>query len=133
MAQFRLLSIAALAILALACGRELPRLEGVDLEKWSDDRNGCAAYRIQVLQEITRQKDKLLALDELKVNQLLGKPDRHELYKRSQKFYHYYIDPSEGCENPADSARALVLRFNAMGLVKEVLIEREAAVTTSTR
>ncbi len=123
MQRFRWLKLFFIGSVVFACGKELPELEGIDLARWADDHNACAAYRTSVADEIRRQKDELLALDELDVNQLLGKPDRHELYRRSQKFYYYFLDPGADCPTPADSARRLVLRFNAMGLVKEVLIE----------
>ncbi len=70
------------------------------------------------------QQDKLLALEELQIVELLGKPDQNELYKRNQKFFYYYLQPSREC-NPGDtlSPKRLSIRFNAMGLAKEVAIE----------
>lgn len=67
------------------------------------------------------QKEKLLSLSELEIVDVLGKPDQQELYKRNQKFYYYFIKPSEDCNlpSPANSLR-LVIRFNAVGLAKEI-------------
>jgi hypothetical protein len=73
---------------------------------------------------IRSQKDKLLALDEMEIVQLLGKPDENELYKRNQKFYYYYLTPSESCASDEGlKSSRLVIRFNAMGLAKEITIE----------
>lgn len=126
MPRFKSFSVIFLVIIVLSCGKALPALEGIDLSRWAGDRDGCQSYRSSSIDEIRRQKDELLALDEMAINKLLGKPDRHELYTRSQKFYYYSLDPGPSCPAPADSARQLVLRFNAMGLVKEVLIESTA-------
>lgn len=123
--SFSILSL-ALAFILLSCGKALPTLEEIDLAQWAGDRDGCRSYRSASAEEIRRQKDELLALDEMAINKLLGKPDRHELYTRSQKFYYYFLDPGPSCPAAADSARQLVLRFNATGLVKEVLIEKTA-------
>ncbi len=73
---------------------------------------------------IAAQKDKLLALEELQVAELLGKPDQNELYKRNQKFFYYYLQPSKEC-NLGDTLapKRLSIRFNAMGLAKEIRIE----------
>ena len=67
------------------------------------------------------QKEKLLSLSELEIVDVLGKPDQQELYKRNQKFYYYFIKPSRDC-NPSLSGNSLrlVIRFNAVGLAKEI-------------
>ena len=70
------------------------------------------------------QKDKLLALSELDVVHVLGKPDEEELYKRNQKFYYYYLEPSQECDGASnEKSLRLVIRFNAMGLAKEIVVE----------
>ena len=74
-------------------------------------------------ESIQLQKDKLLALNERQVMKLLGKPDQNELYKRNQKFFSYFISPAPGCEASSESSKILVIRFNAMGLAKEVSVE----------
>lgn len=106
------------------CGRKLPSFEGFDLEQWKEEKNACGTYRSSNLESLKTQKEKLLALKEMQVVELLGRPDRNELYKRNQKFYYYNLKPSPDCSNynPEDNAR-LAIRFNAMGLAKEVMIE----------
>ena len=76
-----------------------------------------------MIETIRKEKEKLLALDEVQVIKVLGKPDRNELFKRNQKFYHYYLEPSVGCSNAVDTPLRLSIRFNAMGLAKEIVIE----------
>ncbi len=72
----------------------------------------------------------MLALDEMAIVSLLGNPDQNELYKRNQKFYTYFLQPGPGCAAanaaPGDrdaAPKKLVIRFNAMGLAKEIIVE----------
>lgn len=118
-------SLLLIAFVFNSCGKSLPALDGIDLQSWKEDKNGCLNKRSSMQASIVSQQDKLLALDELQIVELLGKPDQNELYKRNQKFYYYYLQPAGDC-NPADSTitpKRLLIRFNAMGLAKEVQIE----------
>jgi hypothetical protein len=121
-------SFLLLLVLVGGCGKPLPTLDSINIERWQQDKFACSGYRATVLHELDIQKDKLLALDEQKIMALLGRPDRNELYKRNQKFFYYDVKPAAAC-NPAvaDSAarspHQLTIRFNAMGLAKEVMIE----------
>ncbi|MGC3946588.1 MAG: hypothetical protein QM762_19030 [Chryseolinea sp.] len=76
--------------------------------------------------EFTNQKDKLLSLSESEVVSTLGTPDQQELSKRNQKFYYYYLEPHGECATSDSSSRPMrvAIRFNAMGLAKEVRIEK---------
>lgn len=111
------------AIALFQCGSPLPELPGVDLEQWKSDVNGCTGARLAMQKAIVDHKDKLLKLDELQITKLLGKPDVHELYKRNQKFYHYYLAGGPGCEIAQNKTIRLTIRFNAMGLAKEVAVQ----------
>jgi hypothetical protein len=108
----------------IACDKPLPNIEGVDLTRWEADKNGCDKIRLSMREAIDQEKQKLLSLDQMQIVELLGRPDQNELSERNQKFFHYFIEPSGLCKgdrihNPA----RLVIRFNAMGLAKEVAIE----------
>ena len=103
----------------------MPTLDGIDLQRWQKDANGCNHARASMHDAIDREKTKLLSLDQMQVVELLGRPDQNELHKRNQKFFYYSIEPSAQCareKNPNPSR--LVIRFNAMGLAKEVSIEK---------
>lgn len=117
-------SIALTFFLLCSCGRPLPEMDGMDVAAWANDKNGCAGTREKMSEALLSQKEKLLALSELDIVEVLGKPDQQELYKRNQKFYYYYIKPSADCGLSSDSASLrLVIRFNAMGLAKEIVTE----------
>ena len=118
----RLLSVIIL-LMAIGCGKPLPEFENLNLTEWRDDKNACGSYRTENLDQIKTQKDKLLALEESQIIKLLGRPDRNELYKRNQKFYQYYLEAGSSCASPKEGALRLAIRFNAMGLAKEVAIE----------
>lgn len=117
----RLLSI--VFIVLMGCGKTLPEFENLSLNNWKNDKNACGQYRTQTQEIFQSQKEKLLALKESQIIELLGRPDRNELYKRNQKFYHYYLTASSDCASPAQDSKRLVIRFNAMGLAKEIAVE----------
>jgi hypothetical protein len=107
----------------VSCGKPLPTIEGIELDAWEQDKDACNGKRASTISLLREQKNKLLGLDEMNVVKLLGKPDENELYKRNEKFFHYFLEPSEKC-NPGGKKAPLRLniRFNAMGLAKEVLV-----------
>jgi hypothetical protein len=124
MPKFRSLSLVfVLSILFLSCGKDLPTLSGVDAAVWKDDKNGCDGKRFLMTNAIKVEKEKLLALDEGQVIKVLGRPDRNELFKRNQKFFYYFLQPAPECNLGNANPKKLVVRFNAMGLAKEVVIE----------
>lgn len=110
-------------VLLTSCGKSLPTLEGIDLKAWKEDHDACLGVRSKMIDAISTEKEKLKALDEMQVVSLLGRPDENELYTRNQKFYNYYLEPGPGCENGVEHPKKLILRFNAMGLAKETLID----------
>lgn len=120
---FGIWHLIVLSILLTACGKALPDLVGINISEWENDKNGCNGSRKEVMEKMIAQKDQLLSLTEMDMTSLIGKPDQTELYKRSEKFYKYYFHNGPGC--PADSIqpKAMIIRFNAMGLAKEVVVE----------
>lgn len=104
------------------CGNPLPTLENMDLQEWRSDNDGCQNKRSTMASSLESQKDKLLALKEKQIISLLGKPDQNELYSRNQKFYTYFITPAAECSTSKNESKTLIIRFNAMGLAKEVTI-----------
>jgi hypothetical protein len=123
MLRYKWLNLAAIAFFVFSCGKSLPELEGIDPQVWKEDRNGCAHKRESMTAAIKKEKNKLLALNELEIIQVLGRPDRNELFKRNQKFYYYFLEPAEECSTHGDAPLKLSIRFNAMGLAKEVVVE----------
>jgi hypothetical protein len=115
----------ALSLLFLfSCGKSLPTFDNVDLQAWQDDKSGCSGQRTSMMGALKDQSEKLLALSQQDVIRLLGKPDENELYKRNQKFFYYFVQPSKACSDTVTlEPKKLVIRFNAVGLAKEVEIQ----------
>jgi hypothetical protein len=109
-------------LIAVACGKPLPKLEGIDLKQWKNDRNGCNRFREKLVATMDSQKDKLKGLSEDDIIALLGRPDQNELYKRNEKFFKYFLEPGPICRMNS-SAIMLSIRFNAVGLAKEATID----------
>ena len=116
-------SLSLLFLLFFACGHALPELEGIERDKWEADKNACGNARASMRDAIDRQKEKLRGLKQTDIVKLLGRPDQNELSKRNQKFFYYFLEPGSPCSEGKVAAERLVIRFNALGLAKEVLIE----------
>ena len=121
--MFRLFSAIAFVLIVTSCGKSLPEIENLNLEEWKKDKNACGNYRSDNIEALRSQKERLLALKESQIIELLGRPDRNELYKRNQKFFHYYLEAGSDCTHAKENASRMIIRFNAMGLAKEVAIE----------
>lgn len=120
------LSLLFILLSVVSCSKPLPQLEGIDREVWIEDRNACGGKRSLMEVALGKEMEKLKGLSELDVVGLLGKPDEHELYKRNQKFYSYYLTAGPGCPDQAELPRMLVIRFNAMGYAQLVSISNGA-------
>jgi len=116
-------SLSIIFLFVVACTASVPELDGFNAESWKTDRNACDGEREKLRANLLNQKDKLLGLSEMEMVEVLGKPDEQEIYKRSEKFFYYYLSPSSECENPAPSPERLAIRFNAVGLAKEISID----------
>ena len=116
-------SLFLIVFLLFSCGKDLPTLQGVDTEKFKEDKNACSGVRTAMEAPLQAEMAKLKGLSEANIIALLGRPDQNELYKRNQKFYYYFLSPGPGCATPDSSAHRLALRFNAMGYAQLVSIE----------
>jgi hypothetical protein len=122
--MFQRFNYLVLVFFVIGCSKPLPTLQNFDTEKWKADKNGCDGERKLMLASIESQRSELLGYEELQLVELLGRPDQNELSKRNQKFYFYFIDPAPICvDNDGITPKKLTIRFTAMGLAKEVLIE----------
>ena len=108
----------------IGCNQEID-LSNFDENAWKQDVGGCDSVRLSQLDALEAEKDKIKSLNQDEVIALLGKPDENELYKRSQKFFIYYITPKNCGGNESTGHKFLSIRFTAMGLAKEVLIYTE--------
>lgn len=115
------LVIICLFTFPVACGNKLD-LGAFDKAKWQADANGCSSVRNTMLEELEEVKPKLLGLYQKAIIKVLGQPEEQELYKRSQTYYIYWLDPMEGCTAPSEKPRKLEVRFTALGIANEINI-----------
>lgn len=120
--MIRNLAAILLVLLSISCSKPII-IDGFDQETWLNDIDGCKGDRKAIVELLEIHKDALLGKDQDQIKELLGKPDMHEIYKRSQQFFIYSIDPGSSCSNYiADKTAAnLTLRYNALGRVHEVV------------
>lgn len=100
-----------------------------DAASWRGDKEGCKGKRIELFKSVIENRDELLGLNNRQIINLLGMPDRNELYDRNQKFFVYHVSPAPGCEKPyMGEVLFLFVRFNAVGLAQEVFIEKDPEI-----
>jgi outer membrane protein assembly factor BamE (lipoprotein component of BamABCDE complex) len=92
-------------------------LKDFDRESWVKEVNGCGDQRIEMVPQILAQKENLKRLQQPDIIELLGSPDKHELYKRNQKFFIYYTS----CYQENKKTSYLQIRFNALGQMVEII------------
>jgi hypothetical protein len=111
-------------LLSFGCG-EAPQLDNIDLKKWKEDKNACFEYRIEAVDNLLKQKDKLKGLSQNEMISLLGTADKHQLYERSQKFFIYYLEPNENCKQYTEGyIKALYIRFNSLDQAVDFNIQK---------
>lgn len=106
-----------------SCSAGKKDIEGVDWNSWKSDKNGCQNKRQAVRHEIEQQRDRLKSLSEMDIVALMGRPDQTELLKRNQKSFTYFLQGGPDCATADTVSLKLIIRFNAMGLAKEVALQ----------
>ena len=104
-----------------------PQLEtgSINLENWKNDRNGCKGLRIQDLEELEKLRNTFLEANNQQLIKTFGRPDRVELYDKSQSFFYYFLEPSDACADIKEKEPLKVLfRLNAINRVSEVTITK---------
>ncbi len=110
--------------LLLSCQKSID-LQGFDNQAWKQDAKGCQNKRLALFAEFEQKiKPQLKGLTEKELIDLLGRADKQELFKRSQKFYSYYIEAGNQCGQAAqaNTARRLQIRIDAINQVSEIVL-----------
>lgn len=96
---------------------QAPNLKDFDQEKWEKAITECTNYRLVAAKDlIDLQRQMILGLNQNEITKLFGNPTQHLLHSRNQKFFFYQLD--------CDNTKRLSLRFDALGRVKEIQIEK---------
>jgi hypothetical protein len=111
--------------LATACTKQ-PKLESLNLEKWSADRGGCNGERTRSIEKLKSLKQEIKGVSSNDLDDYLGTPDIQQLADRSQKYYIYFLEKGVHCEDLKlhSDARSMSVRFSAMGMATEVTFQR---------
>ena len=106
----------------IACNSNNP-LNDSNLELWKSSDADCNGNRLEVLESILENKSYFTGMSQEEVKNVLGKPDRHELYNRNQKFFIYYLQAPD-CQNAVsdEKFKHLSLRFNSLGKLSEMVV-----------
>ncbi len=106
-------------------------LDNFNIDVWKNDKFGCKNLRLVEVKSLIAQKEKIKGLGQNQIIQLLGKPDFQELYARNQRFYIYFYQKNETCDQPNNviktapiqNQKTIKLRFSALDMVTEVLVD----------
>ncbi|HAA12265.1 MAG TPA: hypothetical protein DCE41_11415 [Cytophagales bacterium] len=121
MIKIQLAVAMGLLLIAGGCAPSGIDLPDFDEQAWKDDPQGCQGVRLQMLPQLEAAWSDLDGSSQLDVERTLGKPDQHELYRRSQKFFIYYISPGPNCATAdEDTPLRIHIRFNALGFANEI-------------
>ena len=96
-----------------------------DLAQWQADRGGCKGIRTNMIEQVKAAELLIKGLTQNEIADLMGKPDRQQLAERNQKFYVYFLEKGEHCQDnkQVTNARSVAFRFSAIGLVTEVTFQ----------
>ncbi|MDX5347501.1 MAG: outer membrane protein assembly factor BamE [Hymenobacteraceae bacterium] len=109
------------ALLLAGC-REKATIAGFDSSAWKNDRKSCKGVRTEMIDDVEKIRLQLYGMKEQQVFDILGRPDAEELYRNSQRFFFYYIQPGTQCQQQGglSEANMLQVRMNALNKVSEI-------------
>jgi hypothetical protein len=114
-------------LLLLASCAAPDKLNNLDLIKWRNDRGSCKNERPALVAAFKEVEPQLLGMHIDNVTKALGRPDIQQLAARDQKYYVYFLEKGVHCNDitQKSSAQKVLLRFNAVGLLAEVIYQTE--------
>ncbi len=100
-------------VMAFSCSRKAD--VAIVSQDWIANKKACNGSRLLSVEQMKLINEKLLKASEEEIREVFGKPDRHQLYVRSQKFYTYYLEPGPECKGGSEHPQCLFVRFDALG------------------
>lgn len=99
-------------------------VEGIDIDQWKKDRNGCLGFRLNEIEQFREVKNEFLGKNNQALIKTFGRPDKVELADRSQTFFIYFIEPGPECNSSIknDQPLKVIFRLNAISRVSEVTV-----------
>lgn len=117
-------------LLLQACSYAKPlQIKGFVSEDFQGDRGGCEGKRINQLGLLKKNRDSILGISENEITNAFGRYDYQLLDKKNEKFFVYFFEKGPQCENIRNitTSEAMILHFNSIGLVKEVVFQKGGA------
>lgn len=120
---FWILILTPLLLMNGGC-RQKTVIEDFNSETWISDKKGCEQARYEMMPRLETLIYDLKGLKEAQLQDVLGKPDKTELYERGQRFLIYDVSPDESCTSNYQGQQVdLILRLNALGIVSEANLQ----------
>ncbi|MCP9769402.1 hypothetical protein EGI22_15970 [Lacihabitans sp. LS3-19] len=119
-----------LVLILQACSYSKPlEIEGFENQSFKNDRGGCEGKRMPALKILKQNRDIILTISENEILKTFGRYDYQMLDKKNEKFFVYFFEKGPQCENIRNqtTAEAMILHFNSIGLVKEVVFQKGGA------
>ena len=113
-------SVFLILAITLAGCNSTPKIPGFNEEIWKVPITYCDQNKLDLAKVLIEHKEQLLGEGQTQIKSLLGQPDEHELYKRSEKFFYYNLTPGDTCN--IQTPRKLSIRFDALDRAKEIMI-----------
>jgi hypothetical protein len=113
-----------------ACSYSKPlEINGFDNEPFKNDRGGCEGKRMPAFEILKQNRDIILTISENEILKTFGRYDYQMLEKKNEKFFVYFFEKGPQCENIRNptTSEAMILHFNSVGLVKEVVFQKGGA------
>ena len=122
----RILTTFGLLLLLFTACTKKPKLTGLDLETFKQDRGGCKGTREKQIDWLKTHKMTWKGVSSNDLEDILGKPDIQQLADRNQEYYVYFLEEGPHCEaiKNQSKARTMAFRFSAMGLTTEITFQQ---------
>src|SRR5690349_14789786 len=106
--------------LITACTKKVPA-NNFNSQQWMTDQYACKNQRLALIPELEKIRQQLPGVTISNIQELLGKPEATSIADQSEKIFMYYLEPGSQCtvHDQLSAANKLIIRFNAMGIVKE--------------
>lgn len=114
----RLFLLTLFSLSIISCSNKEIDLPNFDELSWQKDKNGCEGIRSEMRENLIKVKSELKGLNGDEITNILGKPNKTDLASRNQKYFIYNIS----CPKELEEVSTLSIRFNATGLVYEVVV-----------
>lgn len=109
-----------------ACTEKKTDFGKFDFVTWKSDPKGCQNKRKTQFNEFKGIKEKLKGLSQNQIIQYFGRPDAQILDDRNKKYYIYYFESGEQCNQRITKqtlAQSVAFHFSAISLVTEVTFQ----------